>query len=142
MANLSVLANHLGKWRGTNKLWLDGPGEPEESAGVLEVTGDQVRISWAFRGSAHQGLCVLEDTEDTVQLDWQDSWHAENGMQFTGEAFADAVDVFGSYPAGEGPDWGWRIVIDLGEPDRLLLRMYNITPEGEEALAVELDGRR
>jgi len=37
---------------------------------------------------------------------------------------------------GPGPDWRWRFEIQTGESDDFELRMYNITPEGDEALAV------
>ena len=44
--------------------------------------------------------------------------------------------VKGTYAAPPGPDWGWRIEIT---PDEGTLRvvMFNIWPEGKEALAVE-----
>ena len=143
MSVIDPLANHQAGWRGTKKLWLDGPDVVEISPGRIDVIGNTVKVSWAFRGAAHTGLLQLEETEDTIQAEWTDSWHAEDGMALTGEAFADAVDVFGTYPPGDGgPDWGWRIVLDTEDAERLLLRMYNITPEGDETIAVELEGRR
>lgn len=47
------------------------------------------------------------------------------------------VAVEGSYPAPPGPDWGWRITLEQPSADALLMRMYNITPDGTAALAVE-----
>lgn len=144
MSTASALAGHQGAWTGTNKLWLEDPeDEPETSPGTLTVSEQQVHITWAFRGKPHEGTCTLEEIEDSVAMSFTDSFHAESGMDFMGEAFADAVDVFGSYPVGDGgSDWGWRIVFDLESPERFLLRMYNITPDGDESLAVELDGVR
>ncbi len=139
---IAVLANHQGAWSGTNKLWFQDPDNAEESPGTLTVSGNQVHVTWAFRGDDQRGTLTLEETEDTVQVHWVDSWHAGDGMDFTGEGFADAVDVFGTYPAGDGPDWGWRIVLDLGDTEQLVLRMYNITPDGDEMIAVELVGVR
>jgi len=139
---VSVLADHQGAWSGTNQLWFEDPDQAEESPGTLTVSENQVHITWSFRGKPQQGTCTLEEIEDSVSLHWQDSWHAADGLDFLGEAFADAVDVFASYPAGDGPDWGWRIVFDLESPDRFLLRMYNITPDGDESIAVALEGSR
>ena len=49
-----------------------------------------------------------------------------------------------SYPAGEGPDWGWRLRVCLRTmgPERLVLQMTNVTPWGEEARAVRMTCER
>jgi hypothetical protein len=41
-----------------------------------------------------------------------------------------------------GPPWGWRTEIAQPEPDRLVITHYNITPDGQEAMAIETDYRR
>lgn len=46
------------------------------------------------------------------------------------------VSLRGSYPAPPGPDWGWRIELENHERASLVMRMINISPEGQEALAV------
>jgi hypothetical protein len=50
---------------------------------------------------------------------------------------ANFLAATGRYAAPPGPDWGWRIELVGEGPDVLVLRMLNITPDGEEALAVE-----
>jgi hypothetical protein len=47
------------------------------------------------------------------------------------------VNVRSQYQAPNGPDWGWRIVIRPESEEALILLMYNIMPDGKEALAVE-----
>lgn len=47
------------------------------------------------------------------------------------------VDARGTYAAPPGPDWGWRIVIEPESRDGFRMLMFNITPNGEEALAVQ-----
>jgi hypothetical protein len=54
---------------------------------------------------------------------------------------SDRVKLTGSYSAGSGPDWGWRIEIGLVD-GRLSLTMINIEPEGEETWAVQADYSR
>ena len=46
------------------------------------------------------------------------------------------VRLEGSYSAPQSPDWGWRIEIEIDADASLVIRMINITPEGQEALAV------
>ena len=48
-----------------------------------------------------------------------------------------SVSIQGSYAAPPGPDWGWRILIEPRQADSFWMVMYNISPEGREALAVE-----
>ena len=55
---------------------------------------------------------------------------------------AGPLEVRGSYPAPPGPDWGWRTVVETAEEDLLRMVMYNVSPEGEEYLAVDAAYRR
>jgi hypothetical protein len=59
-------------------------------------------------------------------------------MQCTGQAqIGDAMSVIGYYAAPPDPDWGWRIALQPDSADQFRLIMYNISPDGEEMLAVE-----
>ena len=49
--------------------------------------------------------------------------------------------ALGSYCAG-GERWGWRTEVSQPDPEHLDIRMFNITPAGEEALAVEVNYTR
>lgn len=53
-----------------------------------------------------------------------------------------AIDVLGAYAAPPGPDSGWRIRIISPTSDRLEIRMFNISPDGDEALAVHATYQR
>lgn len=112
------LAGAIGHWEGHNKLWFEPNSAAIECATTAEVRGEAA------------GRCDMA---------WADSFH--NGhrlMPLTGPAAGEGVpDVRGSYAAPPGPDWGWRITLEHLDADALALRMYNVTPDGTEALAVE-----
>jgi len=73
-----------------------------------------------------------------------DSWHmSESVMLCQGTAGPDgSIDVRGTYSAGTGPDWGWRIALGCPEPDRVEMVTHNVDPEGQEEVAVECELRR
>lgn len=75
---------------------------------------------------------------------WIDSWHTGGQfMTFRGEARPEgSISALGSYSAPPGPDWGWRIVLAGQSDGEIRIRMYNISPEGDEALAVEAEYSR
>ncbi len=76
-----------------------------------------------------------------VTAQWIDTWHmGESVMSCHGTAGDDgSIDVKGSYAVPPGPDWWIALDPDDGS---LRLRMYNITPDGEEAIAVDADYAR
>jgi hypothetical protein len=64
--------------------------------------------------------------------------HDDAMMSCTGSEQPDGtVSVIGHYAAPPGLDWGWRITIQPQTADQFKLLMHNITPDGEEMLAVE-----
>lgn len=141
------LASAAGAWTGANRLWFD-PTQPsfdsDTTAEVSLVTAGrmlEMRYTWSHEGKPHEGTLLIGDDPGAKRCDaaWADSFH--NGhrlMPLTGMlAGSDEVVVEGSYPAPPGPDWGWRITLEQPSADALLMRMYNITPDGTAALAVE-----
>jgi hypothetical protein len=70
---------------------------------------------------------------------WVDSWHTGGKlMEFRREEGREGcLSALGSYPAPPGPDWGWRIVLGPESEEGLQILMYNIAPDGNEALAVD-----
>jgi hypothetical protein len=135
-----------GTWTGESSLWL-APGEPVRKSvlrGSLALLGNgqflAFTYTWSDEGAAQDGLLLLAfgAGEATAQASWVDSWHTgEAIMSFSGACDEDAtVKVRGSYPAPAGPDWGWRIEVHPGAAS-WTLRMFNITPDGHEMLAVE-----
>jgi Protein of unknown function (DUF1579) len=140
----------IGHWTGTNRLyrpWLNPPdaeSESESSATVDEVAMGKfitIEYTWSLDGQPQAGFMLLgrENNNEEVKATWVDSWHmSDKSMVFDGGIDANGVvNVRGSYAAPPGPDWGWRIVIEATSDNSFTIVMYNITPDGEQSLAVE-----
>lgn len=140
------LLRHAGVWHGINRLYLDPNGPPDESDSRLVITpllGDRfVRIdqTWSWQGKPQEGSMLVGFDSDVRQasLHWIDTFHlGRKVMACTGApGQSELLDVLGSYSAPPGPDWGWRITIELNGQDKLQIRMFNIEPDGKPQLAV------
>lgn len=137
-----------GEWAGTHRLRLspDAPvRESPSSATLAAAAGGRfatLRYTWADGGKPQDGLLLIAASAGKGPADvaWVDSWHMGDAALLCGNepGLGEIVNALGSYAAPPGPDWGWRTVIRAGTPDTFDLLMYNITPEGEQMLAVEV----
>ena len=136
-----------GFWEGEQRLRLS-PNQPEQvshtTASIdLEARGQIVSIhyQWIFEKKPQEGLLLLgqSDKPNGVHAVWVDSWHMQDRiMNCEGFELPDCgISVNGKYAAPSGQEWGWRIVVVPEDHNLLDLIMYNVTPEGEEELAVE-----
>lgn len=140
----------VGSWSGRARLWFE-PGEPAHDERVegeiVDIGGGRwVRHDYStpIDGTLEQGSALIGYTvaKNIWQIAWVDSFHTSSGavMLSTG-ALADIgtkVDALGSYDAGAGPRWGWRTEYEPVEGG-LVVRHFNLTPDGEETLAVQFD---
>jgi hypothetical protein len=139
----------LGNWKGSNRLWLspDDPALVSEGRAAIETAAQGqhliVRYWWRYDGREQDGVLLVALDKPDVTAVWADSWHmARDLMMCTVDDSADSVlSVSGSYAAPPGPDWGWRISVQL-ESGSLALRMFNIPPGAEEVPAVEANYTR
>jgi len=145
MAVPTILAELAGRWQGTNRLWLDPSESARESMAtavcqqVAQGKFFELHYTWADEGLPQEGVLLLGQSQEQLSAAWVDSWHMQDTMmQCTGTLPSDGiVSVVGHYAAPPGPDWGWRIALQSDPTDQFRLIMYNITPDGEEMLAVE-----
>ncbi len=138
----------VGAWTG-NKAVIE-PGEPRHEgpcdATIAKAMRDEfleVRYAWSYEGEPQAGLLLLTSDGDEARAVWFDSWHnAGTWMTLSGAVTAaGAVGLRGSYPVEGSPDWGWRVAL-RAQAAAFEIDMYNVTPEGEEEIGVELRLRR
>ena len=134
-------------WTGTSTLKdpANGVDTPSaSSATIAPALHDKfVRIgyTWSYGGTAHEGLIMIahDPKSAACQLYWGDPFHMGRSiMTLHGTIEAASLSAKGSYAAPPGPDWGWRIDVSA-TADSLRITMYNITPEGDEDLAVRAE---
>jgi hypothetical protein len=146
MSGLDHLLACAGEWRGVNRLYESPDGPAEESASRVVVTpllgGRFVRVDqwWACGGDEQEGSLLIgyEPKTGVATGHWIDTFHMGRKVMACSGAIRDdgTVDLRGSYAAPPGPDWGWRIVVGPDADGGLEIVMYNVDPEGKEALAV------
>ena len=134
---MQTLAELKGtRWSGKGELWLDPLGnEAAVSDCTLAVEDGAIRYTWSHDGKSHQGSITLRDGG----ADFDDTFHAAETMAFTPWPVPGALlSLIGSYAAGDGPPWGWRIVVTQRPSGELVLQMTNVTPWGEDGRAVRM----
>jgi hypothetical protein len=146
------LSAYVGTWTGTNNLYLSSdPASLRQSESNLTVSlkanGQFVTFdyTWAYKGEPQEGVILLgcDPRSDAVQTVWTDSWHSSHTFMLSDGKVSDdgAISVKGYYKVRDHPDWGWRTDI-IPQGDVLRIVMYNVSPEGDEELAVETDFTR
>jgi hypothetical protein len=143
------LSRLKGHWTGTNKLhttWLpEQLHESEMTAAVsLKANGQFLHIeyTWEYEDRLQEGVMLIGcDTQsDAVQAIWTDSWHMSHKFMVSNGTISDdgTVNVMGHYSVPDHPDWGWRTELHPGK-DTFRILMFNVSPEGEEDIAVEAE---
>lgn len=144
--------NMVGAWAGGNMLRLSWMTPQEyHSPGEL-IVAQTVRgkfltfaYGWSHEEVPHEGLLLVGyDAKNRVaNAAWIDSWHSDAKPLALSGAVDERgmIDLRGTYEVPNHPDWGWRIVISTPE-EALQIAMYNVSPEGEEDLAVRADYRK
>lgn len=136
------LAPFFGSWNGTNDLRIMPTDDYRQSpagvtAGVTAHDFVTISYTWAEGGKPQDGVLLLGGTSAAAKAVWADSWHtAKDWLNLAGEVGADGVlRLTGSYPAPEGPDWGWQIHI---APADGRITMHNVVPGHDPYQVVEL----
>lgn len=151
------LARMAGEWEGVYRLWFERDMLAAESAqrgSLRPVLGGRFLLheyTWEFDERSYAGVALYGYHVDEKRWEcaWVDSFHTGSSILFSQMASGTPGDpgpahfaVLGSYGDGQtppGPRWGWRTEIEQADDDHLLITMTNISPEGEEAKAVEVE---
>lgn len=152
MTTRASWTDRTGTWQGTNRLWFDPAAPAFESASTARLRDAAgadcllLEYTWSHEERGHDGVLLLHlpTGAGPIEAVWCDSFHSGGGLlHFQGTLDAEhGIDVLGSYAAPEGPDWGWRIQLLQEAGAGWQLRMFNISPAGEEFPAVAVDYRR
>lgn len=137
----------VGAWKGSNRLHMswnpDNPVNDSESTATISTAANgkflKIAYDWHLGAERHEGemtLCVGEG--DNAEISWFDSFHSSGGFLISKGAFADGkIDAMGHYSVPGHPEWGWRTIIESTGDNEWSFTMYNVSPEGEEYIAVE-----
>ncbi len=148
-----ILESLVGKWRGVNRLhttWIeDNPVRESVSIAVVELTARgrflKIEYDWTFDDAVQEGLILIGDEQDSdlIKAFWIDSWHlSDKFMVSEGSLENSAISLKGFYAVPEHPDWGWKTIIEPERNNSFKIIMYNVSPEGEESLAVGMELKR
>lgn len=150
------LARMAGEWEGTYRLWFERDmlaAESGQRGSLRPVLGGRFLLheyEWEFDGRRYAGVALIgyHIDERRWECAWVDSFHTGSSILFSQAAQPGEPGHFaalGSYGDGQtppGPRWGWRTEIEQADDDHLTITMTNISPEGEEAKAVEVEYAR
>lgn len=141
------LASLEGAWAGSCKTWFE-PGKladesPIEGRFASVVGKNFLRHTYTstIQGKARAGeeTIAFNSVTGQYQIVWMDDFHMNYAILLSlGDPQPKGFSVTGSYDVAPGtPNWGWRTEYELTDPNHLRITAFNITPEGEEAKAVE-----
>jgi hypothetical protein len=147
------LARMAGQWEGRTLVWFE-PGQPPamdvaQRATIRSILGGRFVLHEYAYGEGDQAgegvaLYGLHLDAGACESAWVDTFHTGTSILFS-KAPRDAAGykVLTHYGDGKGgPDWGWRTELSQPADDELLIVMFNILPDGQEAKAVETRYRR
>jgi len=135
-----------GEWHGRYHLWLHPTAPVESSDSSAQITKDHgnsfwvMSYQWAKGIQDHQGEFHFAGSKNQGNFRWTDSFHsASSPMKGEGKLSKDGTRLIfmSHYSADAGqPEWGWRTEITLVDANTFQMEAYNITPQGQEGLAV------
>jgi len=149
-----ALEKLVGKWRGVNRLhttWIpENPVRESLSVAAVDLTARgrflKIEYDWTYEDAVQEGLILIGDEKDSelIRAFWIDSWHLSDKFMVSEGRFENQkkIALKGFYTVRDHPDWGWQTMIETENEYSFKIIMYNVSPEGEETLAVEMEFER
>lgn len=142
-----------GVWNGRNRLYttwiVENPVRESDSLAIAKMAANEkflkIEYDWIYEDKAQEGLLLIGSEKDSneVKAFWIDSWHmSDKFMTCDGIFSGNSILMKGFYEVPNHPDWGWRIDVHFENENFFKIEMYNVSPEGEEDLAVEAEYSR
>lgn len=138
-----------GNWEGPTKTWLEPGAEADESVNkstfrsLLNGMCVLQEYSGTVNGEPHEGVAIFGYNlgADRFESAWVDSFHTGTSIMFSaGEKGNAPLSALGGFPDPTGgPDWGWRTELQVKDNDHIEITAYIITPDGQEAMAVQTE---
>lgn len=146
------LGMFAGSWEGKAKTYFE-PGVLADESPIeanisilMEGRFIQINYSGSMQGKPLSGISIYGYHLGTKKLQnsWIDSFHTGTEIMFSeGTISNEKMEVTGTYFAGESePGWSWRTVLERTGADELNSTAFNITPKGEESIAIEIKFNR
>ncbi len=143
---MTAVDKWLGAWAGPNTLYYEGKELLSDGTAEVRATGQgrfvTLTYTWAYEGAPQEGVIVFPAAvgEQPLRAALFDSWHTGGDLMVFQvlEPVEGVTRLKGSY--GTPPEeWGWRIELSQPQAGTLLMRHFNITPDGQEEIAVRAD---
>lgn len=144
----AICSQFIGQWQGTSSLFLN-QNNPSRFDSTTKLNVNRAMnqrfmefdYSWQHDQKEQHGVILIGSELKPGELcaTWSDSWHQDKEiMSCHGQLETEKdLTVEGNYAAGDGPEWHWRIHLQLLNQNQLIMTMFNISPDGREELAVE-----